>query len=111
MDKATLVKIPRAAGGRAGIPAVIAGPDCDALGGADGLTRAPDGAFVIAVNRQNKLVRVTAAGAIEVMASGFPFDFPATVAYRGTTLYATNFALRNASAGKPATPGIIKVAQ
>jgi sugar lactone lactonase YvrE len=110
MDKATLVKIPREAGGRAGTPAVVAGPDCSALGGADGLTRAPDGAFVIAVNRQNKLVRVTTAGAIEVMVSGSPLDFPATVAYRGTTLYATNFALRNASAGKPATPGIIKVA-
>ncbi len=109
MDKATLVKIPRDGAGHAGAPSIVAGPDCDALGGADGLTRAPDGSFVIAVNRQNKIVRVK-NGAVETIASGAPFDFPATVAYRGTTLYATNFALKNASAGKPAAPGLVRVA-
>jgi len=109
MDRATLVKIPRGAAGRAGTPSVVAGPDCDALGGADGLARAPDGAFVVAVNRQNKIVRVTTAGRVETIASGPPFDFPATVAYRGTTLYATNFALKTASAGQPASPGIVRI--
>ncbi|MEO6599037.1 MAG: hypothetical protein ABIQ16_04135 [Polyangiaceae bacterium] len=111
MDHATLLKIPRDAAGNAGVPSVLAGPDCDALGGADGLARSPDGSFVIAVNRQNKLVRVTKSGAIETIVQGAPFDFPATVAYRGTTLYATNFALATASAGKPAAPGLVRIGE
>jgi sugar lactone lactonase YvrE len=109
MDKATLVSIPRGTGGHAGTPSVLAGPDCDALGGADGLARAPDGSFVVAVNRQNKIVRITSSGKIETVASGAPFDFPATVAYRGTTLFATNFALKTASAGQPASPGVVRI--
>jgi sugar lactone lactonase YvrE len=109
MDLATLVKIPRAAGGSPGTPEVLAGPDCEALGGADGLARAPDGSFVVAVNRQNKLVRVGKDGKLTLLAHGAPFDFPATVAYRGTTLYATNFALKTASAGKPSAPGLLRV--
>lgn len=110
MDQATLVKIPRVAAGKAGAPLIIAGPDCETLGGADGLARAPDGSFVIAVNRQNKIVRVNSGGMVETIATGVPFDFPASVAYRGDTLYATNFALKNASAGKPAAPGVVRVA-
>jgi sugar lactone lactonase YvrE len=109
MDQATLVKIPRDSAGNAGAPSLLAGPDCAALGGADGLTRAPDGSFVIAVNRQNKIVRVRAGGVIETIAIGAPLDFPATVAYRGSTLYATNFALKTASAGKPSAPGLLRV--
>ncbi len=108
MDQATLLKIPRNAAGGAGAPVVLAGPDCEALGGADGLTRAPDGSFVIAVNRQNKLVRVDPDGGISTLVSGPPLDFPATVAYRGSTLFATNFALKNASTGKPALPGLLR---
>jgi hypothetical protein len=103
------VKIPRAEAGRAGAPSVVAGPDCDALGGADGLVRSPDGAFVVAVNRHNKIVRVSNAGRIETIASGAPFDSPATLAYRGTPLYATNFAVKTASAGKPASPGVARI--
>jgi len=109
MDKATLVKIPRDAAGKPGTPQIVAGPDCDALGGADGLVRASDGSFVVAVNRQNKLVRVKADGLVETIASGPPFDFPASVAYRGTSLLVTNFALKNASAGKPAAPGLVQL--
>jgi sugar lactone lactonase YvrE len=107
MDKATLLRIPRNASGQAGSPSVVAGPDCDALGGADGLAVAPDGSFVVAVNRQNKVMRVARDGSIRTLVSGPPLDFPATVAYRGSSLYATNFALQNASAGKTATPGLI----
>ena len=111
MDHATLLEIPRDAAGKAGTPKVLAGPDCEALGGADGLTRAPDGSFVIAVNRQNKLMRVTSDGHVETLAHGAPFDFPATVAYEGNTLYATNFALKNASAGKPSAPGLLDLSR
>ncbi|RYZ08125.1 MAG: hypothetical protein EOO73_08665 [Myxococcales bacterium] len=110
LDHATLLRIPRGADGSAGAAVVVAGPDCEALGGADGLARAPDGAFVVAVNRQNKLMRVTPAGVVTTLASGPPLDFPASVAYRGDTLFATNFALQNASAGLPAQPGLVRVA-
>lgn len=89
---------------------MLAGPDCEALGGADGLARAPDGSFVVAVNRQNKLVSVSPNGKAHTLARGEPFDFPASVAYRGDTLYATNFAFHNASAGLPAHPGLVRVA-
>lgn len=109
LDQATLVKLPRQSDGGAGKAIVLAGPDCDALGGADGLARAPDGSFVVAVNRQNKVVRVSADGEVQTIVSGAPLDFPATVAYRGNALFATNFAFANASAGKPATPGLLRV--
>lgn len=109
LDQATLVKLPRLSDGSAGKAVVLAGPDCDALGGADGLARAPDGSFLVAVNRQNKVVRVDADSEVHTVVSGAPLDFPATLAYRGSTLFATNFALANASAGKPATPGLLRV--
>lgn len=110
LDQATLLKIPReVAGGDAGAPIIIAGPDCDALGGADGLAVAPDGSFVVAVNRQNKLVRVTRDGRMETLSSGPPLDFPATVAYSGSTLFATNFALKTASANEPTAPGLVRI--
>lgn len=109
LDKATLLKIDRAPNGAAGAFTTIAGPDCDTLGGADGLVRAEDGSFVIAVNRQNKIIRVSPTGNIERIVSGAPLDFPATVAYEGSTLFATNFAFMNASAGKPAAPGLLRI--
>jgi sugar lactone lactonase YvrE len=109
LDKATLVEIERSPSGAAGAVRTLAGPDCDALGGADGLVRAADGSFVIAVNRQNKIVRVGANGVVSTILSGFPLDFPATLAYEGPTLYATNFAFMSARAGKPAMPGLVKL--
>jgi sugar lactone lactonase YvrE len=110
-DKATLIEIPRDVGGKAGAPRVIAGPDCENLAGADGLTRAPDGSFTVALNRQNRIVRVTPAGAVQTLVSGAPLDFPASVVYGADHLYVTNFALANASAGKPATPALLKLRQ
>lgn len=106
-DKATVVKIPRNAAGGAGTPALVAGPDCAQLGGADGLARAPNGSFVVAVNRQDKLVRVSRSGAIEVVKSGRPFDFPASVAYRGADLFVTNFALYTATQHQNPAPGLL----
>lgn len=108
-DKAILVKIARDAAGKAGAPSIFAGPDCTNLGGADGLARAPDGSFVVAINRQDKLARVTTGGAVETFASGPPLDFPASLAYRGADLYITNFALFTASTGKPTAPGLLKL--
>jgi len=110
-DKAILVKVPREASGKAGEPRIIAGPDCEKLGGADGLTRAPDGSFVVAINRQDKLTRISSRGQLQTIASGPPLDFPASVAYLGARLYVTNFALYTASAGKPASPGLLQLSE
>lgn len=109
LDQATLVKVPRERDGSAGKVATIAGPDCDTLGGADGLARAADGSFVVAVNRQNKLVKVTAQGETHDILNGAPLDFPASVQAADNALFVTNFALQNASTGKPATPALVRL--
>jgi sugar lactone lactonase YvrE len=110
-DKATLVKISRNAAGSSGAASVFAGPDCVQLGGADGLARAADGAFVVAINRQDKLTRVGSDGTVTTIATGAPLDFPASLAFRGPDLYVTNFALFNANAGKLAAPGLLKFSE
>jgi len=109
LDQATLVKVPRERDGSAGKATTIAGPDCETLGGADGLARAPDGSFVVAVNRQNKLVKVTPQGETHDLLNGAPLDFPASVQAVDNALFVTNFALQNASAGKPATPALVRL--
>jgi sugar lactone lactonase YvrE len=111
LDQATLLKIPREPGGAAGEPQVLAGPDCALLGGADGLLRASDGSFLVAVNRQDKVVRIEEDGTARTLLSGAPLDFPATLAYRGNALFATNFALKSASSGKPSAPGLVKLGE
>jgi hypothetical protein len=58
---------------------------------------------------QDKLARVGTDGVVTTIASGAPFDFPASVAYRGSELYVTNFALFTASSGKPTAPGLLKL--
>ncbi|MCE9578566.1 MAG: hypothetical protein K8W52_35900 [Deltaproteobacteria bacterium] len=106
-DKATLLRIPRI-DGKAGAPVVVGAPDCAGLGGADGLTRDGDG-FLVADNRQNKLVHVTRDGvATTVIDTGL--DFPATVVRAGDRWIGTSFAFANASAGKPANPALFELA-
>jgi sugar lactone lactonase YvrE len=110
-DLAQLVSIPVNADGTPGAAKLLAGPDCENLGGADGLVAAPDGTLILAGNRINKLVAVTLDGKLRVIAAGPPLDFPASVAFDGASLVATNFALANASAGKAAQPGIIRIGE
>ncbi len=106
-DKAVIVRVPILEDGRAGTAELFAGPDCDALGGADGLAIAPNGDFIVADNRQDKIVRVTADGRIHAVASGGALDFPASVAFAGQTLLTTSFALNRASQGQSAHPGLV----
>ncbi len=74
-----LIKIPIAMDGSAGTPVVIK-EDCAALVGADGLVIDPtNGTFIVALNVQNSLVRVTQTGAVTVLASGPPLASPASV--------------------------------
>jgi hypothetical protein len=104
-DQATLIRIPRNPDGSAGAPAVLAGPDCGALGGADGLVRDGDG-FLVAVNRQDQIARVTAAGAVSVYATGEALDFPASLARAGSRWIGTSFALAKAMTGASPQPGL-----
>jgi len=103
-DKGTLVRIPIQPDGAAGTAALAAGPSCDELNGADGLAIAPDGSFVVAVNHQDKLVRIDRKGAITTIAAGAPLDFPSSLAFDGGTLYVENFAFLDQKA-----PGLLEV--
>jgi sugar lactone lactonase YvrE len=109
---ATVVEIPIEAGGAAGTPTVLAGPDCDAIGGIDGMDLGADGRLYAAVNDGNELVRIDDAGTVELVTADEQLDFPATVRI-GTAdgepaLYVTSFALPNAMAGLPAAPSLAR---
>ena len=107
-DKALIAKIAIRRDGQPGEPQIFAGPDCAKLGGADGLTVDPDGNLIAADNHLNKIVRIDGAGAITTVTENAPLDFPASLAYDGKTLYATNFAFLTASTDK-ARPGVIRI--
>jgi sugar lactone lactonase YvrE len=110
-DKGSIIKIPVLADGSAGTPEIVAGPDCERLGGADGLARASDGSLWVAVNRQNRLVRIDLAGGIETVAENGALDFPASLAF-GTvlsspSLLVTSFALGEALSGGHPDPALV----
>jgi sugar lactone lactonase YvrE len=79
-DYGRLIAIPIAADGTAGTPSILK-EDCASLGGADGLVIDRDGSFVIAVNAQDKIVRVTPSGRVTVLAAGGPLATPASVLF------------------------------
>jgi sugar lactone lactonase YvrE len=108
-DRATIVRIPIEGDGSAGPASVFAGPDCANLGGADGLTADASGNLILATNRLNRILRITSSAKIEPLAEGGELDFPASVAFSGSKLIATNFALFNAMSGKPGRPGLIEL--
>lgn len=107
-DKGTIVQIRVESDGTAGKVAVVAGPDCDGLGGADGLAVSPQGGIVVAANRLNRIVeldleRLTTA---EVVTGG-KLDFPASLSFHDGNLVITNFALFSAMSGKDPKPGLL----
>ena len=79
-DYGRLIAIPIAADGSAGTPSILK-EDCASLGGADGLVIDRDGSFVIAVNAQDKIVRVTPGGKVTVLAAGAPLATPGSVLF------------------------------
>jgi NADPH:quinone reductase-like Zn-dependent oxidoreductase len=107
-DKAPIVRVPVTADGAAGEPQAFAGPSCENLGGADGLALDPRGNFVAADNHLNKIVRIDTAGNIVPVVQGAPLDFPASVVFRGSTLFATNFSFLDAATDH-ARPGLMRV--
>jgi sugar lactone lactonase YvrE len=112
-DRGLVARIAIEANGAAGAVTAFAGPDCNALAGIDGLTLDTDGTIIAAVNRADKIVRITQDGAITTLLEGAPLDFPASVAFAGEgaarALYVTNFALARALASEPANPGIVRI--
>ncbi|HWZ90650.1 MAG TPA: hypothetical protein VNW92_17440 [Polyangiaceae bacterium] len=103
-DKATIVRIPIAADGSAGTPVMFVGPSCADLSGADGLTLAPNGDLVVAVNHLNKLVRVDTKGNLSTLVAGDPLDFPTSLVFSEGALYVGNFAFLDAK-----NPGLIRI--
>jgi streptogramin lyase len=108
-DKGTVLRIAGDGRGAPGQVETFAGPDCAALAGADGLLADEQGGLIVAVNRQNKVVRVKADGSTEVAVTGATLDFPASLDWNGSTMIMTTFALANASSGKPAQPGLLSL--
>jgi sugar lactone lactonase YvrE len=108
-DKGLVLRVASMPDGLARTPEVVAGPDCGALAGSDGLVVDRGGDLVIAVNRQNKLVRLASGGRVEVISQNGALDFPASLTRDTSALFVTNFALANASSGKPAHPGLLRI--
>lgn len=110
-DKGSIIQIPVRDDGTAGTPKLLVEPDCDTLGGADGLARAEDGSLWVAVNRQNRLVRVDPAGKLTTVAEGGVLDFPASLAFGSVggepSLLITSFALGAALSGGQPNPALV----
>ena len=98
--------------GSAGKPQLFVGPDCKNLNGADGIVLDKNsGSFIVAVNKLNKIVRVSMDKKITILQSGSGgiLDFPASVKIDNATtsgqttppqqqiLYITNFGFISAS--------------
>ncbi len=111
-NKGVLARVPIGADGKPGTLSIVAGPDC-ALAGIDGITFDADGTIIAALNKQNKLVRIDAAGSVTTLVSGGLLDFPASLAFAGQgnerALYVTSFAYLSATTGMPAHPALLRV--
>jgi len=102
-----ILKIAIGNDGKAGAVTKIV-EDC-AIAGADGLVREGDGSFLVAVNAQNRIVRVSPSGAISVLAQGAPLDTPTSV-YIDTSGPAPTLWITNASffsAADAGAPGVL----
>ena len=96
-QKGRIVRIPVESGGRAGSPVLLA--EDAAIVGADGISFDVRGNLYVAVNEQDKLVRMGPSGGMQTLATRADgLDFPATPIFgerpaHRTDLYLTNFAL------------------
>ncbi|MFT3775952.1 MAG: hypothetical protein QM820_62200 [Minicystis sp.] len=75
-----IVSIPVNGDGSPGTPAILVGPDCNALGGIDGLASDGDGGLYGVINSQSKLVHLAAGSSkFEDVFTGAPLDNPASI--------------------------------
>ncbi|MFH1122167.1 MAG: hypothetical protein V1758_00745 [Pseudomonadota bacterium] len=113
-DQATLVRISRTARGEAGEPEIVAGPDCAALNGADGLVQDRDGTFYTVAHRSNTVVKIVLGKPLQILAEGTPLDFPASIALKrdseGFRAIITNFAIETGMTHPDrARPGVVSL--
>ncbi len=103
-----IVRIPVNPDGSPGAPAVFAGPTCS-LWGADGQAFDNGRNLYVAVNIQNKVVRIDASGTITTVLSGSPpFFTPTAIAFGTTGGTQKTMFITNATLFLPlATPGIV----
>jgi hypothetical protein len=97
--------------GTAGAPKIIAGPDCDALGGVGALA-ADFGTndIVAVVTTQNKLVRVHYdTGMVEVLYAGAPLDGPAGINVGTPLSKAVAYMTNSALGSKSPSPGVLSM--
>jgi len=76
--------------------------------GADGITFAANGDLYVAANEQNAIVKVAPDGTVSDVArndNNGPLEFPASPAFSGNALYASNFDIAR-GANSPNTPGV-----
>lgn len=94
-DQAAVVAIAIDSDGSAGELSYVAGPDCEALAGIDGMVLDGD-SLIVALNRQDRVARVGLDGQMSTVVEYGALDFPSTVrlARRGgtRTLLVSNFA-------------------
>ncbi|HEU4407266.1 MAG TPA: SMP-30/gluconolactonase/LRE family protein [Polyangiaceae bacterium] len=100
-NKGTIVRVAVDAQGVPEAPTEFVN-DCAQLKGADGITPDGTGGLYVAVNAQNKIVRVDRDGAITTLAQGGELDFPASLVAQGNALYVTNFALTSPAGAQKA---------
>jgi hypothetical protein len=105
-----LIDIPIQPDGSAGAAKVVA-ESCGVLAGADGLVRDIDGSFLVAVNAQNRIVRVTATGSVSVVTQGSPLDTPASL-FIDSTAQPRRLLITNSSffsAADAGAPGVLSL--
>jgi hypothetical protein len=80
-DRASVVKIPIMADGKAGAPEIYLATDCATLSGADGIIVDPHSDdLLVAVNYKNTILRVKPDKSIMKVAEGAPLQSPASLA-------------------------------
>jgi sugar lactone lactonase YvrE len=105
-DFGRVLKFPITATGAGPVSTVI--EDCS-IAGADGIQVASDGSLIVAVNAQNKIVRVTTGGELTVLAEGGALQTPASLIIQGSQLLITNstFFYAPPDGGTPPEPGLL----
>jgi len=106
---AQISTVPVKADGTAGTPSILIGPDCNALGGIDGLAPDGNGGLYGVVNSTNRLVHLTAGGTkVDDLFKGPPLDNPASVSVATVggkkSAFITNSSFFNTTAP---TPGLV----
>jgi sugar lactone lactonase YvrE len=105
-DFGRVLRFPITSGGAGPVSTIV--EDCS-IAGADGIQVASDGSLIVAVNAQNKIVRVTATGGLMVLAQGAPLQTPASIIIQGPKLLITNstFFYAQPDGGTPPEPGLL----